>query len=209
MIDNSNKIRSRLDFSDGVFYYLQVLQRRKDNPGQSWISRQRYSRIIKNLKDFDESYEIAKNIANIYNARVYIDLSPGSLEKLTLCALKELSERVYNKSYSDIYRIFDKLAPLDEIKVKDEKKWMFDIDYKKETKEFKNILEYLKGNPGVISIIGGIETLNGIHIITKPFNYVYGFKDLEELDNDRNYRLPSGEVFGLKLDCNTLLYYGK
>ena len=46
----------------------------------------------------------------------------------------------------------------------------------------------------------------GLFII---FNYPQSLGNLEELDNDRNYRLPSGEVFGLKLDCNTLLYYGK
>lgn len=208
MIDNSNKIRSRLDFSGGIFYYLQVLQRRKDNPGQSWISRQRYSRIIKNLKDFDESYAIAKSISDLYNARVYIDLSPGSLEKLTLCALKELSERVYNKSYSDIYRIFDKLAPLEETKVKNGKRWMIDVDYKVGSPEFKAVINYLRGN-SEIHIEEGMPTPAGVHVIILPFNYPQAFKDLKLLDNDRNYMLQTGETFGLKLDCNTILYYGK
>ena len=208
MIDNSKKIRSRLDFSGEVFYYLQVLQRRKDNPGQSWISKQRYSRIIKNLRDFDESFEIAKNISNLYNARVYIDLSPGSLEKLTLCALKELSERVYNKSYSDIYRIFDKLAPLEETKVKNGKRWMIDVDYKVESPKFKAVINYLKEN-SEIHIEEEVPTPAGIHIIILPFNYPQAFKNIKLLDNDRNYMISTGETFGLKLDYNTILYYGK
>lgn len=208
MIDNSSKIRSRLDFSGGIFYYLQVLQRKKDNPGQSWMSRQIYSRIIKNLKDFDDSYEIAKNISDLYNARVYIDLSPGSLEKLTLCALKELSERVYNKSYSDTYRIFDKLAPLEETKIKNGKRWMIDVDYKIGSIEFKSIMNYLKGNPKV-RIEEEIPTPAGVHIVILPFNYQEAFKGLKLLDNDRNYILPTNETFGLKLNCITILYYGK
>lgn len=205
MIDNYTNIKSHLCFEGGVFYYLQVLQRKKDNPELSWMTREIYSRFIKSSEDFDNTYEVSKKIADLYNARVYIDLSPGSFEKLTFLTLKELSTRIYNKSYQDIFKLFDKLAPLDEVKIKDGKKWMIDVDYKKGTKEHYNIINYLIKH---ISITGEVGTLGGVHLITKPFNYKLEFKDLEVIDNDRNYKLPTGETFGLKLGCNTLLYYG-
>ena len=200
MIDNFTQIAPLLKFEEGTFYYLQVLQRKKDNPEMPWQTRQRYFKFIRNQSELEVFSKEAKEIANLYNARVYMSLIPRSFEKLSLEALVELSNRIKNKDFSNNFKIFEKLALLPECAKKEGKLWMIDYDELKDRGLIKLLEKYSINN-----IKASIPTLHGYHIIIEPFNIqILG----KPLDQDYNYELD-GIKFGLKFDCNTLLYYGK
>ena len=59
MIDNYAQIVPLLKFEEGTFYYLQVLQRKKDNPEMSWQTKQRYFKFIRTLEEL-ETLELPK-----------------------------------------------------------------------------------------------------------------------------------------------------
>lgn len=199
MINNFELIKSFLTFEEdkSTFYYLQVLQRKKDNPGMSWQTKQRYFKFVRSLEELEEYVKEATVISNYWNARTYISLTPRSLEKLSLEALVELSSRIKNKDYTSNFRIFEKLALLPECTKKEWKLWMIDYD----NLDLSRICEFL-GSRG-IQIKARIPTPQGYHIVVRPFN----LQVLEEpLDTDHNYSIEGFE-FGLKFDCNVLLYY--
>ena len=130
MINNLNTITPLLKFEEGSFYYLQVLQRKKDNPEMSWQTKQRYFKFIRSKEELEIFSTEAIELANFYNARVYISLTPRSFEKLSLEALVELSNRIKNKDYSSNFKIFEKLALLPGCAKKEGKLWMLDYDSK-------------------------------------------------------------------------------
>lgn len=188
MINNLSEIVPLLKFEEGTFYYLQVLQRKKDNPGMSWQTKQRYFKFIRSQEEL-ETY--AKE------ARAYISLTPRSFEKLSLEALVELSTRIKNKDFVSNFKIFEKLALLPGCAKKEGKLWMINYDSK-----LPGLIELLVETYR-IKYKTRLTTVNGYHIIIEPFNLqVLG----QPLDQDYNYKLGEYE-FGLKFDCNALLYY--
>ena len=197
MIDNLTEIVPLLKFEEGTFYYLQVLQRKKDNPGMSWQTKQRYFKFIRSQEELETYTKEAREISDFYNARAYISLTPRSFEKLSLEALVELSTRIKNKDFGSNFKIFEKLALLPECAKKEGKLWMIDYDSK-----LPGFSEFL-GATYKVKIRASLPTVNGYHIIVEPFNIqIFGQPE----DADYNYKLGEYE-FGLKFDCNALLYY--
>lgn len=197
MIDNLTEIVPLLKFEEGTFYYLQVLQRKKDNPGMSWQTKQRYFKFIRSQEELETYTKEAREISDFYNARAYISLTPRSFEKLSLEALVELSTRIKNKDFGSNFKIFEKLALLPGCAKKSGKLWMIDYDSK-----LPGLIELLVETYR-IKYKTKLPTVNGYHIIIEPFNLqVLG----QPLDQDYNYKLGEYE-FGLKFDCNALLYY--
>jgi hypothetical protein len=200
-IDNYAKIVPLLKFEEGTFYYLQVLQRKKDNPEMSWQTKQRYFKFIRSLEELEIYNKEAREIADFYNARVYISLTPRSFEKLSLESLVELSTRIKNKDYNSNFKIFEKLALLPGCAKKDGKLWMIDYDENSDL-HVSDLIIFLK-NTYKVPFKELLETVNGYHIIIEPFN----LQNLgKPLDQDYNYKIDKYE-FGLKFDCNALLYY--
>lgn len=203
MIDNLISIKKLLEFPDqDTFYYLQVLQRKKDNPEMSWQSKQVYFKFIKSKDDLERYADEAREMSNNYNARTYISLTPRSFEKLSLEVLIELSKRIKSRDFSSTYKLFEKLALKKECIKKSEKLWMIDYD-NQEGLFVSDFIKLLASDKYGLHIKDALPTVNGWHLIIKPFN----LKCLgEKLDQDYNYSLE-GYKFGIKFDCNTLLYY--
>lgn len=201
MIDNFSQIVPLLKFEEGTFYYLQVLQRKKDNPGMSWQTKQRYFKFIRSQEELEIYTREAKEISDFYNARAYISLTPRSFEKLSLEALVELSTRIKNKDFNSSFKIFEKLALLPGCAKKKGKLWMLDYDNNSGTADLVELLTTTYKIP----FKALLPTVNGYHIIVEPFN----IQSLgQPLDSDYNYKIGEYE-FGLKFDCNVLLYYKK
>ncbi len=199
MIDNLDQIIPLLKFEEGTFYYLQVLQRKKDNPGMSWQTKQRYFKFIRSREELDIYFKEAKEISDFYNARAYISLTPRSFEKLSFKALVEWSTRIKNNDYNSNFKIFEKLALLPGCAKKNGKLWMIDYDGTNVSRLLSIFIDYK------IQVKSLLKTVNGYHIIIEPFNLqILG----KPFDSDYNYKIEEFE-FGIKFDCNALLYYGK
>ena len=176
MIDNLDKILPFLKFeSDDDFYYLQILQRKKENPhiGSN-------SRVIKNYYIISENhllerYDEIKKLCGIFNARASIRLNKRSFEKVGFKALENLAHAMQNREYRFLGKAYDRACGLGHNDKN--KKWILDIDDSDITK-LPIIKKFINEEiePQENRFLGYLHSKSGFHIISSPFN-VQKFKE--------------------------------
>lgn len=172
MVDNFELIKPLLKFdSEDDFYFAQIIQRKKDNPGTSGTNNN--ARLIKAyyIKSIDQLEKQSGEmilLANHYNARVGINLNRRSFERTAFHTLKKITDQIMNKDYKSVRRAFNSVCG--EYSNGD-KSWILDVDTK-DTSFFNPLIEELKTlQPiGDEKYIATIPTKNGYHIITRPFD---------------------------------------
>lgn len=181
MINNFKIIKQYLDFSNpDTYYFLQIIQRRKDNPDLGKDMRIIDDIFIYTLEQFErmEDEIITKCITN--NARAYFRLNKRSLKKSAMQLLKKVTTMIIDENYKSVKNAYSSVSG--EFHNDDDKKWIVDIDnvvyddnfeYKHEP--MLKILKTLQIETGREPLLNLIPTKNGVHIITRPFN-VHMFK---------------------------------
>ena len=175
-VDNFELIRPLLKFrSDDDFFFLQIIQRKKDHPGGNVNGTNNNNRCVKSyyvrsLEYLDFIEPEVKQLAEVFQARVGIDLNRRSYKSLGLKTVKKIISHIENGQENKIYKAYQTVCG----KYADEpkRKWILDIDEKgyEDTGELKGVLK--KINPVAVEnkIVAEIPSLNGVHIITSPFN---------------------------------------
>lgn len=193
MIDNIKLILPFLKFeSKDDFYYLQILQRKKENPQLGSNSR-----VIKNYYIISEEYLLdrydeIKKLCEIFNARAMIRLNKRSFEKVGFKCMTNLANTMANKEYSFLKASYDRACGLGHND--NEKKWILDIDIINE--EFDREVQLFINNiiPAGGKILGNFKSKNGHHLITKPFNlqeFSQKYPEIEvHKDNPTNLYIP-------------------
>lgn len=192
MIDNFEQIKSYLDFeSSDIFYYVQIIKRRKENPDLKVNNYMIKSYTIKSIDYLDLKKEEIITLCKLHNARAYINLNKRSFERCAYHSMKKLTDVILAKSFVSAKKVFDSVASSHSSDK--EKKWLIDVD----DMEFPSPLMMAhiehKCKPYGDKIVGVIRTVNGCHLITKPFNIVQ-FRE----------KYPDVEV---KKNSPTLLFY--
>ena len=180
MIDNFKQIKAHLNFeSDDDYYFVQILMRSKDNPELGSNNRLIKTYSIKSIEELNKKeLEIIK-LCNVFNARAYIHFTKRSFNKVSLLMMKELCDRITNDQCSEINRVFNSASGNYNAK---EKTFIIDIDkkvsYEEDIEYIMGIINYINSECSPVDDKKWITTLNtpnGYHIITKPFN-VHQFK---------------------------------
>lgn len=184
-VDNIDLVKEHLHFrSEDDFYYLQILQRKKEN-----INIGSNSRVIKNyyitsVEYLCERYDEIRGLCDVFKARAMLRLNRRSFEKVGFQSLTNLSNTMSNREYKHIGKCYDRACGM--VHNEYEKKWIVDID--------GDDVQYIKHIRYVINQTGGVvmlevPTKNGIHLVTSPF-YIVDYKEnlkifnLECLDLD-------------------------
>lgn len=203
-VNNYEKIKSLLVFKkDITYYFIQVIQRRKDNPDLSKSEIQRGFWFITSMEDFDLHWPRIKKTCEDYKARAYISLIPRSLEKLGKKCLLEYSKRVAGNEYTRVFSIPQKNAlsveTIDCNGLIEKPRWCIDID---KDSDMPKISEMFLGFTEIRSIL---KTPKGYHLIIDCFNpkVISSYKISKSRDD---YKFASGEEFTLRKECNTILY---
>lgn len=187
-VDNFDLIKSLLKFeTEGVFYFLQILQRKKENPNIGSNSNVISTYYIKSINHLMRVKEEIILLCELYNARAYINLNPRKNDDLCLPMIKKLIASVENKDFSQIHRVFDSVCG--EYKKTVDKTWIIDLDdypgY-----QFLNEFDYIKYlknlQPIGNKVKAVIPTLNGSHLITSPFNTEEFMRDYPNFDIHKN-----------------------
>jgi len=195
MIDNFEQIKQYLTFdSSDDFYYVQIIQRRKENPELKTNNYMVKSYAISSIDYLEMKKKEIVTLCELHNARAYINLNKRSFEKCAYHSMKKLTDVILAKSFKSAKKVFDSVASA--YSSDKEKKWLIDVD----DMEFPSplMMAHIEHNCKPYEpdkIIGVIKTLNGCHLITKPFNIVQ-FRE----------KYPDVEV---KKNSPTLLYYSK
>lgn len=162
-VDNKEIIKPLLTFPKpgDSFYFVQILQRKKDHKGETLGGSNNNSRLIKayyitSLEKLEVHWEEMVKLAELFNARVSINLNPRSFYNI-------------RKAYDSVLGNYH--AEMD-------KRWIVDLD--KEQLHFLTDIETfiqeehtkLKDHEKVsrYCILAKIPSKSGIHIITNPFN---------------------------------------
>lgn len=178
-VDNFDRICQLLDFeSEDDFYFMQIIIRKKENENlgsnncivKTWYVKSKDELL--NLKD--DAVFLCKH----YNARAYINLNVKSFKKVTLGSMKELVQRVYDDNFVKPYKIFDSVCG--QCGASRDKRWVVDFDYKDgfDDRKINDVVNFIDREcmPEGTKFIACLQTKNGKHVITKPFD-LKKFKD--------------------------------
>ena len=170
MIDNIEKILPLLNFeSSDDFYYLQLLQRKKENPELGSNSRVIKNYYITSEKYLLDRYEEIKSLCTLFNARAMLRLNKRSFEKVGFKALENIANTMQNREYNHLNKSYDRACGL--LNNEKTKRWILDVDEPYSIEKLYDIdCTILKITDFVDKIITCIPSKNGFHIICTPFN---------------------------------------
>jgi hypothetical protein len=161
------------------FYFLQILQRKKENPNLGSNSKVIKNYYITSTEHLIEKYDEIKSLCNMFNARASLRLNKRSFEKVAFKSLENFANVMQTKEYKHIMNCYDKACGL--LNNEKQKKWIVDID-RNELVWLEQIINSVQeSEPNGNKIIIQLPTKSGIHLITKPFNVIQ-FK--ENLKNE-------------------------
>ena len=180
-IDNFNIVAPWFDnLSDqGDFFFVQVMQRNKEKNN---VSSSGY--VIKDYHFFDKETFLSKEeeittLCKTFNARAYFWVNPRNYKQVQYEIIREVLEAIGKKRCN-------------------KSKWIMDFD----TKDWSLINKYLeivyKCRPDGVKVNTFIKTVNGIHVISDPF-------DLEQFK--QNVAIAKLDNIDIHRDNPTLLYY--
>jgi hypothetical protein len=171
MIDNFKQIEVQLAFPDeDSFYFVQVIQRKKDNPGVKGANNS--SRLIKgyyitSVEHLEREKEEIVLLTNHYNARAGVNLNRRSFRRIAFQTLQKISDQMMNDDYKSVRRAYN--SACGQFAKETDKRWIIDIDDKSfDVKELAIHLYSL--DPVGRKAIMTLDTPNGFHVISSPFN---------------------------------------
>lgn len=195
MVDNFSQIKKLLVFdSEDDFYHLQIIKRKKDNPGlagRNNNARCMKTYYIKSVEYLEEKREEIIALCTIHNARACINLNRRSFEKIAFQMLIKVTGQIMSKDFKSVRRAYDSVCGA--FSHERNKTWIIDIDDKNidasEIIDIINSIEPVDKNKCIAKIL----TKNGYHLIVRPFNYSEFVR----------HKLPT---FDLHRDNPTILY---
>ena len=179
IVDNTEQIKKLIDnCGPGEFYMINIIHRKKDGRSIYNIDRLGPTHIvtsfyITSIKELDDKMAEIKDLCKLFNARAYININKKNWKKTTLNAIETISssliqEKVNKYWYEPLKYLLNE--PFCGRSEKGSNLWFFDVDTKDMT-IFENIKTLFNNTElGSDKIIDVIQTVNGYHIFTKPFD---------------------------------------
>lgn len=196
MINNFEQIKSMLKFEDDYFYFIQIIQRKKEIPELGSNNRIIRSYMISSLEKLEKNEPEIIQMCQMFNARAYIHLNRRKWSRITLECLKHNAELIANGQHEGIKSSLETVIGRHNCEPKGEKTWIVDIDTHDEETQRKIQLIITNCEPISNKVVANMPTKNGSHLITKPFNSAKFYK----------YLRLQGDVPDIHKDNPTVLY---
>lgn len=189
-------LRLEHELEESYFYFIQIIQRKKENPDLGSSNRIIRSYNIDSLKKFDKNKDEIIKLCETFNARAYIHLNRRKWSSICLECLRHNAELIANSQYSGIKSSFETIIGRTNGESNATKTWIVDVDMN--DLEVVNKIGRIINNiePIEDKLIATIPTKNGYHLITKPF-YRTEFTKYMQLQ---------GDVPNIHTDNPTILY---
>lgn len=174
--DNIGEIKKYLKWtSDDDFYYVEITQRKKDNPELLRNSNIINSYRITSMNHLDSLIEEMKLLAKHYNARVGINLNRRSFKKLAWNTSDIIQGHLKQETYTYVERSLQKAS--EGHCCNGERYWILDMDDSTEIDlDLMMYIDELEPYPYRRKALGVNHTKSGYHLICKPFR-VDSFRD--------------------------------
>jgi hypothetical protein len=176
LIDNLDKLESIL--KPDLFYNVQILKRKQDGNGKGVILQK-----ITTIDSFKNYYDDYKKIAEVTGGRVYMYPTPVDNKKAMFNLFRRCINVIESEGYEGIKNVYDSV--IGSSPSKENKYWIIDIDTKDENiDQLKKIISENTHDKNSISFVL-LETPNGYHLLTKPFNLTF-FANIYKHDIHKN-----------------------
>jgi len=171
MINNFDIIKNLLVFPhQDSFYFLQVLQRKKDHPNLGNNSRVIKTYYITSVEYLENHMDEIITLSDAFNARAMINLNPRSFRKTGFAVLRKIADQMGNDDFFSIRKSYDSVCG--EYQSEIDKRWLVDIDSTDPELiawvEMK--INELHASHPTYEILAKIPSKSGVHIISNPFN---------------------------------------
>lgn len=195
MVNNLEKIKPLLEFpkKGDSFYFVQILQRKKDHVGVRLGGSNNNSRLIKayqieSVAYLDIHFEEMVKLAEIFNARVGINLNPRSYEKTAFQLLTKMANQMENKNFRDVRKAYDSVCGNYHAEM--DKRWIIDVDTP-DIVVVNSIQSKVESIQSKIEnrdyrILARIQSKNGWHLVTNPFNLMEFSKEYPDIEVHKN-----------------------
>lgn len=172
MINNLEQIKSILKFESDYFYFIQIIQRKKEIPELGSNNRVIHSYMISSLEKLEKVEAEIIQMCQMFNARAYIHLNRRKWDRISLECLRHNAELIANGQHDGIKSSLETVIGRHNCEPKGEKTWIVDIDDVETVSQL--MMAYIdfgcEPKTDHEKIIATIPTKNGFHLITKPFN---------------------------------------
>lgn len=177
MINNRKLIEPLLIFPNKeCFYFIQIIQRKKDHAGVRLGGSNNNSRLIKAyyIKSVDQlevQWEEMTKLAELFNARVSINLNPRNFQKAAFHTLQKICNQMSNGVFNEVHKAYNSVCG--EYHSEMDKRWLLDLD-SEDLDKFEEIMQCVQDLHDEIqnkdyNILAVIPSKSGKHIITNPF----------------------------------------
>lgn len=184
-VNNKDLIIPLLEFPHkDIFYFTQILQRKKDHLGTRLGGSNNNSRVIKtyyitSVDKLNVYWEEMTKLADLFNARVSINLNPRNFEKAAYATIQKIANQMMNKDFYNTRKAYDSVCG--EYHAEIDKRWIIDIDNQIEDylalvlNKVTELQEKITNKE--YTILEVIPSKSGNHVITHPFNIEEFHKD--------------------------------
>ena len=168
MIDNFEQISKLLKFEDeNEFYFIQVLQRNKENRELGSNNRLVKAYYIYSLEQLEKYKNEMISLCQTFNARLYIHLNRRNARMIALEMMEDLAHSIKSNQFH-LSKIYSSVCGRHHSKK--DKTWILDVDEEQISVLMLAFIEIECHPLNTPKEIDRIKTKNGWHIITKPFN---------------------------------------
>lgn len=199
MVDNFEKIINLLDFRcEDDFYFLQIIQRKKDHKPKKVTGTNNNSRVVKsyyvrNIEHLKFIENEVKELSDLFNARASINLNRRSWKKTQLQTMKLILDHKLNNTFDKTHTAFD--SACGKHSNEPNKKWILDIDGNYEMRNINQMIRFIEEEcrPIGFKFIALLPSKNGIHVIMNPFDKSKFFEKYGveiKKDNPTNLYIP-------------------
>lgn len=178
MIDNFEQIKGLLKFdTEEDFYFLQVIQRKKDHKTPSEFTKvgsNNSSRLIKayyiySVESLDKYKHEIVELCKLFGARAGISLNRRNNRVIALEMLAHLATNIKNNHFGAVAALYNTVCG--QHHSDKDKVWILDVDHQN-NREINEMINYIDRNtlPEGNKFISMIPSKSGYHVITKPFD---------------------------------------
>ncbi len=190
MLNNFDRIKPMLKFKEGFFYFVQILQRKKDHYKGQVNGANNNSRLIKayyidNAEYLDFVRPEIIQLCSVFNARAGINLNRRSYEMMAYQHLKKITDQILNKDFVNASRAYN--SACGKFANETDKVWIIDIDEADRQMAISTMADVLHDcQPIGDKYIGHIPSKSGIHFLARPFNVQMFKEKYPDLDIHKN-----------------------
>jgi hypothetical protein len=172
MINNLSRIKPLLRFENhNDFYFIQVLKRKKDNPGMKGDSRCIKNFYVYSDTDLDLAMPEIIDLCCLHRARAYIRLNVRNSDKVALEMIKVVANAIASGSTRSLNSAYSSACGASHSDPRPT--WVVDIDDPREgdIEEVEKVIEEIwryRNQTG--EFMAYIPTRKGLHIICTPFD---------------------------------------